>query len=324
MGDDISPVLKLSRFKKSKIVEKHLEEKVRLLPLFILDKNIIYHGTDHKINTKSLGPKVVTIHDMQPFVGKWLDDKFAKTRREVIHKTLTSSLDKVIAVSHFTKNEIIRFYPQLASKIEVVYHGHNFDLNLSKPNQKLEISPDNKLEKLIKGRPFLFFIGNIEERKNLENQIDAFVVLKEKMPDLIFILAGNLGFNGQKIVNHAKKSKFHDSIYFTGYLTEREKKFALENTSCLMFASWYEGFGIPVIEALALNSKVLISKTPALMEIAGVECHSAHPENISEIIETTWQIIENGNKQNINLETWKNKWSWANAATQTYAIYQGL
>lgn len=314
LGAEVSPVLKWNRFSKKAIAQKHIQKPIHFLPPFILDKKILYHGTDHKLNTKSLGPTVVTIHDMQPFVGKWLDPLFAQRRRAVIDKTLRSSVDRIIAVSDFTKNEILNYYPRLESRIDVVYHGYSFPT--------LNSTEANRLPELIGGRPFLLFIGNIEERKNLINQILAFELLKKECPDLMFVVAGKPGFNYASILASVQNSAFKESILLVGYLNESEKYFALVHTSCLMFASWYEGFGIPAIEALAYNSNVLISETGALQEIAGEYCHSANPAQVDDLAHKTLMIMNQGNKKPIELDGWKTKWSWQETANGTIAVYQ--
>lgn len=316
LGPDISPVLKWTRFSKKRIVEAHVGRQVRLLSPVILNKKIIYHGTDHKLNTTSFGPKVVTIHDMQPFVNKWLNPEFAKKRRAVLDKTLRGPIDRIIAISEFTKSEILKSYPHLETKIDVIYHGCGLQL--------LESTENNRLANIISGRPFLLFVGNIEERKNLINQLMSFETLKKEYPELLFVIAGSAGFNSDKIYEYIQKSAYRESIILTGYLDENEKQYALQNTSCLMFASFYEGFGIPVIEALAYNSNVLISDTGALIEIAGAYCHSANPLSIDDIAMKTKQIINHGNKQKIDSNLWMEKWSWKNTAIKTLDVYKKL
>ncbi len=317
LGDEVKPVLKWNRWKKKNIVHQHLSNDVDFLPPALLSKKILYHGTDHKINTISAGPKIVTIHDMQPFEDKWLDSDFAAKRRLIISKTLNSDLQRIIAVSHFTKNEILKLFPTLEEKIDVIYHGCDFHNSLS-------IALENRLINIIKDRPFLLFLGNIEERKNLINQIKAFEILKKSNKDLIFILAGSPGFKYEDVENYILASKHKDSIFLTGYLNETEKLYALKNTSCLMFASWYEGFGIPVIEALSLNGRVLISHSTSLVEIAGEYCHQCNPASIEDIASKAEQVISSGNLKIIDLELWKNKWSWSKCAIETINSYKKI
>lgn len=314
-GQQIDPVLKLNRYSKKHFVEEHLRHSVHLLPPFILNKKIIYHGTDHKLNVHSRGPRIVTIHDMQPFVDQWLDPEFARKRRDVLTKTFKSSPDKIIAVSHFTKNEIIKYFPSMESRIEVVYHGADLE-------KKVLPVETNNLEKKIAGKPFLLFIGNIEERKNLINQLKAFALLKRENSELLFVMAGKAGFNYQSVEDFLSGFEFKNDVLLTGYLNETEKDFALKETSCLMFATWYEGFGIPVIEALAAGAPVLISRAGALQEIAGTYCESADPSSPEEMALKIKKIMnENSVSKIASMSEWKKNWSWEKTASETLKIY---
>lgn len=133
---------------------------MKALSPFLFDKRTVYHGTDHKLSTRSRGARVVTIHDMQPFVGKWIDPKFAQKRIEIMTRALNSDVQRIIAISEFTKAEIIKYFPKTESKIDVVYHGNHF----IQQSVNDELKP-NLIKDITKGKPFLFFIGNIEERK---------------------------------------------------------------------------------------------------------------------------------------------------------------
>lgn len=314
---DVSPVLKWSRLSKASVVEDHVQTKVVALPPFLFNKEIVYHGTDHKLNTHARGPKVVTIHDMQPFLGKWLDPKFAQNRIEVMTKVLKSDVQRIIAISHFTKKEIIKYFPECASKIDVVYHGHNFN-----PLRSVNADEKNIIKTIASGRPFLFFVGNIEERKNLINQIKAFEIMKERHKDLIFIISGKPGFNYQEIAEYISTSKVRSDIHVTGYLSEAEKNYALENTSCFMFASWYEGFGIPVIEALSINTNIVTSRTSSLDEIGKGYCYQCNPNDPSDIACTVEIIMEKGNMKKVDFNSFQSEWSWKKCALETIDVYK--
>jgi glycosyltransferase involved in cell wall biosynthesis len=316
LGSDVSAVLKWSRLSKASIVESHIHSSVKALPPFLFDKKTVYHGTDHKLNTRSRGASVVTIHDMQPFVGKWIDPKFAQKRVEIMTRALNSDVQRIIAISEFTKAEIIKYFPKTESKIDVVYHGNHFD-----HQHIIDESKPNLIKDLAKGRPFLFFIGNIEERKNLINQIKAFEILKEKHAELLFILSGRAGFNAQEIIDYISTSKYKNDIHVTGYLSDAEKEYAMKETSCLMFVSWYEGFGIPVLEALATNTNIVTSNTSSLNEIGKGYCYQSNPADPADIASNVHTIMEKGNLKKVNLVEFQNEWSWKQCALKTIKVY---
>lgn len=317
LGADVFPVLKWSRLGKASIVEGHIHERVKGLPPFLFDRHTVYHGTDHKLNTRSRGARVVTIHDMQPFVGKWIDPKFAQGRIEIMTRALSSDVQRIIAISEFTKAEIIKYFPKTESKIDVVYHGNHFNHQLL-----IDESKPNSIKDIAKGRPFLFFIGNIEERKNLINQIKAFEILKENHKDLLFILSGRAGFNAHEIMNYISTSKYKSDIHVTGYLSDAEKEYAMKETSCLMFVSWYEGFGIPVLEALSKNTNIITSNTSSLNEIGKGYCYQSNPADPADIAFNVNVIMEKGNLKKIDLAEFQNEWSWEKCALKTISVYQ--
>src|SRR5690606_16141531 len=137
--------------------------------------------------------------------------------------------------------------------------------------------------------------------KNLINQIKAFENLKAEHRDLIFILSGKDGFNSQSIKDYISTSKYKKDIFVTGYLSETEKDYALKNTSCLMFASWYEGFGFPLLEALAKNTNVVISQSSSLEELGKDICYLCNPADPEDIAQKVSQIMKSGNLKKLEL-----------------------
>lgn len=316
MGEEVRPVLKLSRFKKAAIVQKHIKRKPSLLMPISYRPFTIFHGPDYRLYSGHIGPKVVTIHDMQPFLNKWIDPKFAKNRRDVITKSLKSDVQRVIAISEFTKKEIVRFFPEVESKIDVVYHGHVFK-NVQINEQEIQ-----SLKDLINGRPFLFFVGNVEERKNLINQIKAFEIVKKDYPDLLFIIGGQNGFGSEVIEQFIQTSKERESIIRVGYMTDVQVNWCYQNTACFMFVSWYEGFGLPILDALGCNGKILTSSTSSCDEVARDFALKANPADVEEIAFKLDLILDNKNVSESGLQEWLKTWSWKTCALNTMKVYQ--
>lgn len=316
MKEDIRPVLKLSRFKKAHIVEKHIRKKPSLLLPFGYRPLTVFHGPDYKLNSGHIGPKVVTIHDMQPFLNTWIDPKFAKNRRDVITASLKSDVSRVIAISEFTKREIIRFFPEVESKIDVVYHGHIF--------KHIEINEKEiqSLKDVIKGRPFLFFVGNVEERKNLINQIKAFEIVKKNHPDLIFVIGGQNSYGSHLIEQYIQSSPERESIIRIGYMTDAQVNWGHQNTACSMYVSWYEGFGLPILDSLGCGGKILTSSTTSCDEIARNFTLKANPADVEEIAFKLDLILENKHVPEAGLQEWLDSWSWKTCAINTIKVYQ--
>jgi glycosyltransferase involved in cell wall biosynthesis len=96
----------------------------------------------------------------------------------------------------------------------------------------------------------------------------------------------------------------------------------MENTACLMFVSWYEGFGIPLVDALSTNTNIVISRISVLEEIAKDYCYKCNPADPSDIACTVEIIMEKGNLKKVNLDSWKNEWSWKSCAEKTIEVYK--
>jgi glycosyltransferase involved in cell wall biosynthesis len=225
---------------------------------------------------------------------------------------------KIIAVSENTKKDLLRLYKVPEDKISVVYEGasdnfqfsiFNFQSNLNdKKNTKYKI-PDTK---------YLLFVGRLEERKNVCGIIDAYKILKEKydIPHSL-VLAGEPGFNygivKLKIENLLKIENCKLKIIELGFVSEEEKYELLKNADVFLFPSFYEGFGLPILEAQSVGTPVVTSDISSIPEIAGAQllelkelssCSAilVNPYNSEEIAEATWKLISDENLKNDMIE----------------------
>ncbi|MCI8392596.1 MAG: glycosyltransferase family 4 protein, partial [Clostridia bacterium] len=175
--------------------------------------------------------------------------------------------DKIIAISEATKADIIEFYKVDENKISVIYNGTNIEKvqDLSEEEEK-RIKEKFKIE----NEPFVFFISTIEPRKNVPTLIKAFNYIKDKEDtDLKLILAGGLGWKYSDVLELYDASKYKDDIIMPGYISKQEKRYLFENTKCFVYPSLYEGFGLPILEAMANNALVVTANNSSLPEVGG-------------------------------------------------------
>jgi len=245
---------------------------------------------------------VVTIHDL---AFKIFPNYFTKKDLVKLNKLsdmAISAADHIIAVSHSTKNDILKFYPQISEeKIAVIYHG--FDPKLFQ-REILQEESDEILSKLkIPTSPagrqnskFILYVGAIQPRKNLEVLIDAFERIKKKSAsrrtDLKLVFAGAPAWKYQETLNRIAASKFSSDIIVTGNL-EFEKIAALyKNAKMFVFPSLYEGFGIPVLEAMAAKTPVILARNSSLVEIGGEAALYFETENSTDLANCMQKIID--------------------------------
>jgi glycosyltransferase involved in cell wall biosynthesis len=165
---------------------------------------------------------------------------------------------KIITDSVYTKKDLINTYNIEPNKIDVVHLG--VDLEKFKPDLN------------VKKRPYILFIGRLEEKKNIVNMIKAYGILrKEKRIKHQFVLAGSPGFGYEKIQDEIAKlsSDIQKDIILPGYISEEEYINRLREAEIFFFCTNFEGFGLPVIEAMATGTAVVASNNTSIPEIAG-------------------------------------------------------
>ena len=245
-----------------------------------------------KKKKKTLGRTVVTIHGLE---YEFLSKAYSVWEKFYMHWSIKQSCrwaTEIIAVSENTKKDLMRLYKIPAQKIAVIYEGVHNVANRKRKKSKLP----TELESVIKHHKYLLFVGRIEQRKNISGIIQAFEILKDKHKiSHKLILVGGFGYGYGEIVNKIENSKYKDEIFLTGYLDEAKKQEILKNADIFLFPTFYEGFGLPILEAQSVGVPVVTSDSSAVPEIVGEELkpflvNPSEPKNIAQII---YKILTN-------------------------------
>lgn len=218
---------------------------------------------------------------------------------------------KIIAVSENTKKDLMKLYKVPEGKIEVVYEGVNGHSERSEESRNIALrsfanAQDDK---------HLLFVGRLEERKNISGIIKAFEILKEKYNiSHKLILAGIPGYNYKNIKSQITNSKYKKDIIEKGFVSEEKKQELLKSAEVFLFPTFYEGFGLPILEAQAAGAPVVASNNSSIPEVTG--CHSersdsgveesltdkekcsallVNPKKPEEIAEAVWKILSDNN-----------------------------
>lgn len=207
------------------------------------------------IKTKS----VVTIHDL---AYKYYPKSYSNFERRYLDFSTSASVSKassIIVPSVSTKNDIITFHNIPSEKITVIPHG--YDRNTF----KLDRSSSSPLN-----NPYFFFVGRLEERKNLVTLIQAFADFAKNDLETSLILAGKRGFGAEKIDTELEKlpKSVSRRIITPGHLPQYDIGRYMRHAVAFLFPSLYEGFGIPVLEAMASGTPVICSDSSSLVEVA--------------------------------------------------------
>lgn len=234
--------------------------------------------------------KIIVIHDLSFLKYK----KFFSTKKNIWHKMinvkkLLSNFDIIITVSNNTKNDIIDEYKIEAKKIKVIYSG--IDAKYKKITN--EVLLNNIQIKYCLPKKYIFYLGNIEPRKNIESLIIAYEKLKRKneFKDLYLVIAGGVGWKTRKIINIWKKSIYKNDIIFLGYIDDFDKPSLYSLSSVFIYPSFYEGFGFPIIEAMSCETPVITSNVSSMSEIVGTAAICVDPYNTNEIAISIQSIL---------------------------------
>ena len=212
---------------------------------------------------------------------------------------------RVIAVSNNTKNDLKKLYNVPAEKMQVIYEGYGDKLKIE--NEKLKVLESLRDEK------YLLFVGRLEERKNIIGIIKAFEVLKEKynLPHKL-VLAGKFGFGKEEIRNKIEESKYKEDIVLTGYVGDEEKWELMKKAEVFLFPTFYEGFGLPILEAQSVGTPVVTSNISSMPEVArlrqgfgwqaGYRAVLVDPKDANAIAEATYKLISDESYKNDIIE----------------------
>jgi len=194
---------------------------------------------------------------------------------------------------------------------------------------RLDKSPsDNSFQSLQKQygitMPYFIFIGTIQPRKNLERLFEAFAHIKQldKFKNHLLVCVGKKGWLYESIMLKARDLNLVDSVIFTGYLSEFEKHELLRYSLALVMPSLFEGFGIPVLEALSLGVPVIVSRNSSLPEVAGLQSmYIENPTSIIEIEKSLVRMIELPINQRMEMiaegKKQAKRFSWSSCAEVT-------
>jgi alpha-1,3-rhamnosyl/mannosyltransferase len=208
---------------------------------------------------------VTTIHDVAFVTKPDAYGFFEQWYQRFAVRFAGKHADCVLTVSEFSKLEIVRYFHVAAEKIAVTPLG--FDPTQFHPQQEIRRSP----VPLVPGTAYFLFVGRIEWKKNIAGLLAGFRLYKEKNPasNVALVLVGKRGYGGDEAVCTIDGWAGKDSVHELGYVSQVDLPSVYAGAEAFVFPSWYEGFGIPVLEAMASGIPVITAKAASLPEVAG-------------------------------------------------------
>lgn len=255
---------------------------------------------------------ILTVHDLS-------FEHFANCyclKRRLWHKIISpkkqcETADLILTPSYNTKNDIIETYKINKNKISVIYPGLS---TIFLDNQKKSVE-EIKLKYNLPDK-FILFLGTIEPRKNLIGLINAFEKTNLKNRNYELVIAGSGGWRNNKVKQLIENT---DNVRYIGYIEAEDKPALYKLASVFAYPSLYEGFGFPVLEAMAMGIPVLTSNRSSLPEVVGSCAYLVNPNNILEIAEGLSKLAEDKELNNYFVHKGKQrteKFGWEKTAAE--------
>ena len=267
--------------------------------------------------SKVNGKVVITVHDLLPMIFPELFDKKVV---EQFNYTCNKILEKkpcLVADSKATKYDVFNILKY--DNVQIVPLGYDrscfyYDTEGALPDTMNITSP------------YLFYCGALDMRKNILRIIEAFEKISAEFPKLTLVLAGAAGANAGPILKYLEENN-NDRIKIVGYVTDNQKRILMSNATAFIFPSLYEGFGLPILEAMACGCPVITSNVSSMPEVAGDAALYVDPYDKISIANACYRVITSEALRSNMIEkgfAQSRKFSWDKTAETMEQIYEKL
>lgn len=294
------------------------------VPYYLKKHNIdVFYSGDTYLSLKTNVPTLLVCHDiaykhypnhLRKSHLSYYKNNFPKFHKKAKH---------IVAVSEFTRQDIIATYGLDPGKVSVGYNAcpNGFEVLTSE-------SKDSIKKNLSDGAPYFIYVGSLHPRKNMVNLIKAFDLFKTKhKTNHKLVLVGRMAWKNEQLQDTYKTIKQKDDIIFTGHLSNEDLPKYVGAAEALTYVSVFEGFGIPLLEAMSAGTPVITSNVSSMPEVAGDAAYLIDPHSPESIAEGMYslhnnkglrdQLIAKGKERSANFD-------WQNTANHIYKQLSNL
>jgi len=296
--------------------------------LFYFEKYFCYpdlvHGTNYSVYPSNKSRRVINIYDLSFIKYPQYIDTVVQTYSKQVRQNLQWT-DLILTISENSKRDIVNYLEFDQNKVVVTPLASRYCSSYI-DNKSL-----NNLENSVKydfSYPYLLFVSTLEPRKNIITLIAAFNYLKQKYKiEHNLILIGKKGWQYEPIFQAIASSPYQDCIHHLDYLSDELVALFYSKADVFVYPSYYEGFGLPVLEAMTLGAPVVTSNTSSLPEVAGDAAILVDPNDVINLAEAILQIISDLDLRTDLIAKGKaraNLYSWERTAKETLQAYRSL
>ncbi len=285
----------------------------------------IFHATDFVLPPlRTRVRKLLTVHDLSYIQTPEVTSPRLKRYLETVVPRSIARADGIIADSVATKKDIIDYYSVPQDKIEVLLSGVSLDFQ---PVTDAVLVNRIRDKYQLGDAPFLFTIGTVQPRKNYSRLILAFERIVSDFDTLQLVIGGGKGWLDGEIFDTWHRSPVRDRIHFIGYVDDSDLKVLLSEALIVPYVALYEGFGLPVLEAMACGTPVVSSKVSSIPEAAGEASIGVDPYDVEAIADALKRLLlDDLLRQSLLKKGFEQvkQFSWEKTAQQLLQIYEQL
>jgi len=266
----------------------------------------LYHGLNQRLPAMRLRATVVTFHDLFVMTGDYSTPEF-RARFTAQARDAARRADLIVAVSIFTRRQVIDLLGIPETRVRVVHHGARA---LAFPKVARE--------------PVILHVGALQTRKNIARLVEAFESLDDRWR---LVLAGAAGFGAPAILERIAHSPARARIEVTGYIAPAELARWYARATVLAFPSLDEGFGMPLLEAMAAGTPIVTSRRSALPEVAGDAALLVDPEDTAQLAAALRRLTEDEELRKDLARRGQARvqsFTWEKAVRETWDVYRDL
>ncbi len=288
----------------------------------LLPNAALFHATEHLLMPLRGVPTVLTVHDLVYHL-------FPSYHRTMNYWYLNMAMplyvrraDAIITISESSKHDLIRYYQVPETKIRVIYEAASSRFRPASAETVAEAKATYRLPD-----KYILALGTIEPRKNLNRLVEVLCMLRKKDPDLCLVIVGRAGWLYQDFFQHLEKLDDPSAVLLSGYVPDADLPAVITGATAYVLASFYEGFGLPILEAMACGTPVICSKTSSMPELGGQAAHYFDPYDIDDMFEAISAVLEDSDlRQEMRQGGFEQvvQFSWKRTARETLALYRQL
>lgn len=301
-------------------IQRNIYEQFKL-PFFVKKKypNAIIHYPDTMAPIFARNKVIITVHDL---AFKSLKNAFtwkSNIWKKIITNFSVRKAHKIIAISEFTKSEIKKVYGnKICNKTKVVLNGFN---NFS--NEDMIIKDIKEDIKSLEKENYILTVSTISPRKNIDSLIKAYHSSEIK-EECKLVIAGGKGWLFEDVFKLVDDLKISDKVFFTDRINDEELKFLYKYCKVFAYVSYYEGFGLPPLEAMSYKKPCIASNVSSVPEVVGDAAIKVDPYSVEEIAIGLETLCFNEKERLKFIELGNNnilRFSWEKCAKETLNVY---